>query len=141
AWWCLEEGTDLTDVEAVAERARRLPLRIGTDPEQPTFAVADQDVTASIRASTVTTRVSQVATNLAVRAELQQRQRDVIAAECKPGGFSEGRGIVAEGRDITTVVAPEAPVRVLLVADEEARLARRSTELHGRADVRTLAAT
>jgi cytidylate kinase len=49
--------------------------------------------------------------------------------------------VVAEGRDITTVVAPEAPVRILLTASEEARLRRRSTELHGRSDDSAVAAT
>src|SRR4029453_19565469 len=67
--------------------------------------------------------VSAVATNLAVRVDLLDRQRDLIAGSCK--------GIVAEGRDITTVVAPDADVRVLLVADPQARIARRHAELAG----------
>jgi cytidylate kinase len=62
-------------------------------------------------------------------------QRDLIAAELA-GGFSEGRGIVAEGRDITTVIAPDAPVRILLTADEETRIARRSGEGADAATVR-----
>src|SRR5699024_2270670 len=50
------------------------------------------------------------------------------------GGFSQGRGVVAEGRDVTTVVAPDAQVRILLLADEQARLQRRAKELHGSTD-------
>ena len=140
-WWCLHQGIDLADADAVADAARTMPLRVGTDPREPTFAVGDHDVTADIRTSRISTQVSAVATNLAVRAELQHRQRQQIAAETVPGGHSKGRGIVAEGRDITTVVAPDAPVRILLVADEQIRLARRSNELHGRADAQALEAT
>jgi cytidylate kinase len=81
--------------------------------------------------------VSLVATNLDVRGELQRRQREIIARAATP----PGRGCVAEGRDITTVVAPDADVRILLTADEQARLARRATELHGTADPGALAAT
>ena len=79
------------------------------------------DVTEAIREPVVSAAVSSVATNLAVRANLVARQQQIIA--------SAERGIVAEGRDITTVVAPDAPVRVLLVADPSARVARRQAEL------------
>jgi cytidylate kinase len=62
-----------------------------------------------------------IATNLDVRADLIARQRQLIAGA--------SGGIVVEGRDITTVVAPDAAVRVLLVADPAARVARRHAEL------------
>jgi len=140
-WWCLHQGIDLSDHEAVADGAAIMPLRINTDPANPTFAVGDHDITGDIRSERISTRVSEVATNLKVRPLLQEQQRRAIEAEVMPGGFSQGRGIVAEGRDITTVVAPQAQVRVLLVADEHVRLARRSNELHGRADAQALAAT
>ena len=78
-------------------------------------------MTEAIREPVVSAAVSSVATNLAVRADLVARQQQIIA--------SAERGIVAEGRDITTVVAPDAPVRVLLVADPSARVARRQAEL------------
>jgi len=81
-----------------------------------------------------------VATNLDVRSELRRRQRRIIEGE-RAGGFSGGRGIVAEGRDITTVVAPDADARVLLTANEEARLRRRSLEVHGAADATAVEAT
>jgi cytidylate kinase len=85
--------------------------------------------------------VSAVATNLEVRAELGRLQRAAIEAERAPSSFSGGRGIVAEGRDITTVVAPDADVRVLLTASEAARLARRARDVHGTDDAAAVEAT
>jgi cytidylate kinase len=135
-WWCLERGVDLTDVDAVARAARDLPLEIGTDPDAPTVVVDGTDVGDAIRTTQVSTAVSAVATNLEVRAVLQQLQRDLMARIAERTG-----GVVAEGRDITTVVAPEARVRVLLTASEEARLRRRSAELHGTTDDSAVEAT
>jgi CMP/dCMP kinase len=135
-WWCLERGLDLTDLDAVAAAARELPLEIGTDPGAPTVVVDGTDVGEAIRTTQVSTAVSAVATNLEVRAVLQQLQRDLMARVAEQTG-----GVVAEGRDITTVVAPDARVRVLLTASEEARLRRRSAELHGTADASAVEAT
>ncbi|HYN67797.1 MAG TPA: (d)CMP kinase [Ornithinibacter sp.] len=135
-WWCLERGLDLTDPDAVAAAARDLPLEIGTDPDAPTVVVGGTDVGEAIRTTQVSTAVSVVATNLEVRAVLQQRQRDLMARIAEQTG-----GVVAEGRDITTVVAPDARVRVLLTASEEARLRRRSAELHGAVDAAAVEAT
>ena len=135
-WWCLERGLDLTDADAVAAAARDLPLAVGTDPDAPTVSVAGTDISQAIRTTRVSTSVSAVATNLEVRAELQQRQRDLMAQIAQETG-----GVVAEGRDITTVVAPDASVRVLLTASEEARLRRRSAELHGSTDAAAVEAT
>ena len=135
-WWCLERGLDLTDTAAVAEAARELPLELGTDPQAPRVAVGGTDVSTLIRTTEVSTAVSAVATNREVRPVLQQLQRDLMARIAEETG-----GVVAEGRDITTVVAPDARVRVLLTASEEARLRRRSAELHGAADEAAVAAT
>jgi cytidylate kinase len=135
-WWCLERDIDLTDADAVAAAARDLPLAVGTDPDAPTVSVAGTDISQAIRTTRVSTSVSAVATNLEVRAELQQRQRDLMAQITQETG-----GVVAEGRDITTVVAPDASVRVLLTASEEARLRRRSAELHGSTDAAAVEAT
>ncbi|MGL5851210.1 MAG: (d)CMP kinase, partial [Phycicoccus sp.] len=110
-WWCLERGVDLADTAAVADAARALPLVMGTDPAAPTVTVGGTDVSAAIRTSEVSTVVSRVATNLEVRPVLQRLQRDLIARVAEATG-----GVVAEGRDITTVVAPDAEVRVLLTA-------------------------
>ncbi|MBM6403891.1 (d)CMP kinase [Phycicoccus sp. CSK15P-2] len=135
-WWCLERGLDLADHDAVAQAARDFPLAMGTDPADPTVTVDGTDVGAAIRTTEVSSAVSAVATNQGVRPVLQQLQRDLIARVAEETG-----GVVAEGRDITTVVAPDARVRVLLTASEEARLRRRSTELHGSADAAAVEAT
>ncbi|HET8615945.1 MAG TPA: (d)CMP kinase [Actinomycetales bacterium] len=132
-WWCLRSGVPLDDAKAVAQASRDLPLQMGTAPTAPTVHVDGTDVGGDIRTTAVSERVSAVATNLAVRADMRDRQRALIAAD--------PRGTVAEGRDITTVVAPDADVRVLLTASERARLERRARELHGRADETALAAT
>jgi CMP/dCMP kinase len=140
-WWCLHRGEDLTDQAAVAHAVRVMPLVMGLDPAAPAVHVDGQDVGEEIRTTEISTAVSAVATNLDVRAELRRLQRAVVEAERLAGGFSGGRGVVAEGRDITTVVAPDADVRVLLTASEEARLARRSLDVHGTADAAAVEAT
>jgi cytidylate kinase len=140
-WWCLDQGTPLDDPEAVAHQVARLPLVMGVDPQAPTVHVGGVDVGEAIRTTNITARVSAIATNLVVRAELGRLQREAIDAETRPGSFSGGRGVVAEGRDITTVVAPDADVRILLTASEEARLARRAREVHGTADDAAVEAT
>lgn len=135
-WWCLEQGVDLADRDAVEAEATRLPLELSDDPDDSTVRVGDTDVTTAIRTSELSATVSQVATNTAVRAVLQERQRDLIAE------LAERHGVcVAEGRDLTTVVAPDAQVRILLTASEEARLRRRSLEVRGSADTAAVEAT
>ena len=124
AWWCADQGIDLADLDRVAAAARDFPLRLGTDPRHPTVHVGRSDVGQAIRTTQVSAVVSQVATNLAVREEMRTRQRDLIAT-----AREQGAGIVVEGRDITTVVAPDADHRILLSASEEARLLRRAREL------------
>ncbi|MFP5359401.1 MAG: (d)CMP kinase, partial [Actinomycetes bacterium] len=97
------------------------------DPRNPRVILEGEDVSSLIRADSIALTVSKVATNLEARAALGQWQRDVIASELE-GGYSEGRGVVTEGRDITTVIAPDADVRILMTADEEVRVARRAGE-------------
>ena len=118
-WWCLHEGVDLADRATVAAVAEALPLEVGTEPAAPWVKVGGHDVTEAIRETRVSSVVSAVATNLEVRASMRLRQRALIAESVERTG-----GCVAEGRDITTVVAPDADVRVLLTANEDARLAR-----------------
>lgn len=115
-------GADLSDAAAVAQAVREADLQISTDPDAELVVIAGQDVTTAIREPRITENVSAVATNLDARAELVRRQREIIAAHPR---------IVAEGRDITTVVAPQAPARILLTASEEARMRRRGLELGG----------
>lgn len=135
-WWCLDQGLDLTDQAAVTEAARCLPLEMGHDPQAPTVSVNGISVDAAIRETRISESVSAVATNLDVRAIMRDLQRAAIADIAAQTG-----GVVAEGRDITTVVAPDADVRALLTASEEARLARRSKELHGDADAESVERT
>jgi len=120
-WLALQEGVDLDDQAAVAKLLAHASMDIDQDPRCPAIAINGVDVSEAIRAPEVSAAVSAVATNLDIRADLVARQKKLIAAAVD--------GIVAEGRDITTVVAPDADVRVLLVADPAARVARRHAEL------------
>jgi cytidylate kinase len=136
-WWCLHSDVPLSDATAVADAVRTMPLVMGVDPADPTVTVGGTDIGDAIRETSISAAVSAVATNLEVRAELRDRQRAIIEASTLDGG----RGCVAEGRDITTVVAPDADVRLLLTADERARLSRRALEVHGSDDEQAVHAT
>jgi CMP/dCMP kinase len=126
-WLALKRGVDLADTAAVAELVRNAEMDIVLEPNAFSIAIDGTDVTRAIRAPRVSAVVSAVATNLQVRDDLVNRQKKLIA--------ETSGGIVAEGRDLTTVVAPDAAVRVLLVADPQARVARRHAELAEHADV------
>ncbi|MBL7497782.1 (d)CMP kinase [Frankia nepalensis] len=120
----LEQRVDLEDPQAVAELAERAVITPGTDPDAPTIAVNQVRVDAEIRTRAVTNAVSAVSAVVAVRARLVAQQRQIIAEAAQTG-----RGIVVEGRDIGSVVAPDAPVKVFLTASTEVRALRRSREL------------
>jgi CMP/dCMP kinase len=120
-WLALDEGVDLEDRAAVASLLTHAAIDLDMDPRRPAIAINGVDVTDAIREPEVSKAVSAIATNLDVRGYLVARQKRLIA--------DAAGGIVAEGRDITTVVAPDAEVRVLLVADPAARVARRHAEL------------
>jgi cytidylate kinase len=126
-WLALKRGVDLADTAGVADLVRAAEMDIVLEPDAFSITIDGTDVTKAIRAPRVSAVVSAVATNLQVRADLVERQKKLIA--------ETPEGIVAEGRDITTVVAPDADVRVLLVADPQARVARRHAELADHADV------
>lgn len=135
-WWCIQQGVDLDDQPAVTRAARSLALVIGTDPGSPSVQVGGVPIDEAIRQTVISELVSKVAVNLGVRDELCHRQRALIAESVKRAG-----GVVVEGRDITTVVAPDADVRILLSASQAARLTRRATELHGEAGEASVTAT
>lgn len=120
-WWMLREGVPVDDPTAVAARAGEPELRCGTDPDHPGISVGGEDVSQPIRTPEVTGAVSAVAAVPEVRRRLVALQREIIGAG----------GIVVEGRDIGTVVAPGAPVKIYLTASAEARAQRRSKELTG----------
>jgi CMP/dCMP kinase len=118
-WWLLQHGVDVEDADAVAAAAGGPAIASGTDPEAPTITVNGEDVSGPIRTRDVTNAVSAVSAVPAVRARLVALQRAAIGSG----------GIVVEGRDIGTVVAPAAPVKVYLTADAETRARRRTAEL------------
>ncbi|MDR0848448.1 MAG: (d)CMP kinase [Propionibacteriaceae bacterium] len=121
---CMGAEIDHDDATAIAAYCVGMDLDISTDPDDQYVRLGEADITDAIRAPEVSAWVSAVSTNPECRVDLVKRQRDIIASD----------NFVAEGRDITTVVAPEAEVRVLLTADPEARMARRGAELGGAVD-------
>lgn len=123
AWAWRDSGIDAADEQAVQRFVETLHLDVGTDPSQPTIGVNGTDVTEAIRDPEISSVVSRVATNPGVRTALTDQMRALIDAN--------RRRMVVEGRDITTVVAPDADVRVLIVADPAVRIARRQAELDG----------
>jgi cytidylate kinase len=118
-WWLLDRGADTTDPDVVARLAAEPVIEVSTNPAVPWTRVDGTDVSQAIRTREVTGAVSAVAAVPRVRARLIAMQRQIIAA---------AGGIVAEGRDIGTVVAPDAQVKVFLTADSVARASRRSAE-------------
>ncbi|QIM18075.1 (d)CMP kinase [Leucobacter coleopterorum] len=131
AWAALENELDLDDEVLVAELVESwgyvttlvgepaievvLPAAIG---------VKGHDVTDAIRDPAISGQVSRVSKHPVVRARLNEMFRRIVAE-------SELPGVIIEGRDITTVVAPDAPVRILMTASPEVRAARRAGELQG----------
>jgi len=122
AWHCLDEGVDTEDAAAVAARVADFDYAIGMDPQHYFVRVGGEDITRDIREPRVSSVVSAVARVPEVRVGLNELFRRLMAENAK-------EGVIVEGRDITTVVAPDAPVRVLLTASPEARMARRSAEV------------
>jgi cytidylate kinase len=125
-WFVSRRGIDVTDADAVVDAIPDFDYRIDTEPGRQRVFVGETDVTAEIRHPGVSARVSAVARIVEVR----ERLNDVFRGILDSDGHD---GIVAEGRDITTVVAPDAPARILLTASPEVRAARRAGELDGHA--------
>jgi len=124
AWHAQRVGVELEDAASVITALPSFELSEAIDPDHFSVRVGEQDVTDAIREPSVTGVVSLVARVPEVRAALTAIFRSIAAA-------TEKQGIVIEGRDITTAVAPDAPVRILLTASEEVRMGRRSAELTG----------
>jgi cytidylate kinase len=118
-WAVLRSGVDPNDAESVAKVAGEVELEIGVDPEAPRISADGIAIDQEIRGPQVTAAVSAVAAVPAVRELLVALQRASIAAA--------GR-IVVEGRDIGSVVAPDADLKVYLTASADARAQRRSAE-------------
>ncbi|MBY3794987.1 (d)CMP kinase [Rhodococcus fascians] len=117
--WVLRSGVEPTDADAVAKAVAALPLQIGKDPLSETVLLDGEDVSGEIRGDAVTKAVSAVSAVPAVRELLVQMQRDLASSSTR---------IVVEGRDIGTVVLPDADVKVFLTASPEARAERRNKQ-------------
>lgn len=128
-WWLLARQVDVHDADAVAAVVDTPSVESGTDPIRPSISVDGIDVAGPIRTDAINAAVSPVSAVPAVRTRLLALQRRIITDT-----LAQGRGIVVEGRDIGSVVWPEAAVKVYLSADAAARASRRSAE-EGGADV------
>ncbi|HEX4559357.1 MAG TPA: (d)CMP kinase [Mycobacterium sp.] len=115
----LRAAIDLDDVKAIGETASDVELAVGYDPDEDRSYLAGEDVSAEIRGDEVTKAVSAVSAVPAVRTRLVQLQREL----------ARGQGsVVVEGRDIGTVVLPDADVKIFLTASAEERARRRNDQ-------------
>ncbi|MFP5417425.1 MAG: (d)CMP kinase [Actinomycetes bacterium] len=126
----LDAGVSPDDHAAVIAATTGADIELSLEPDQTWVRVNGRDVTAQIREPRTARHVSAVSTLPECRADLVRRQRALMDAD--------PRGVVAEGRDITTVVYPDADLRILLTASPEVRLARRGGEMAGRLDAAQL---
>jgi cytidylate kinase len=117
-WAILDQGVDPNDVDAVLAVAATAVILISTDPQEQVVSVNGIDVATAIRGPAVTRAVSAVSAIPQVRERLVALQRAIIGSG----------GIVVEGRDIGTVVSPDAPLKIFLTASAETRAARRSAD-------------
>jgi CMP/dCMP kinase len=118
-WQMLLDHVPVSDADAVARHAESAVIGSGTNPELPTISLNGADVSKEIRSDEVTASVSAVSALPRVRELMVAMQRALIGTG----------GIVVEGRDIGTVVAPDASLKIYLEADPAARAKRRSAEL------------
>ena len=124
-WLALNKN--ITDQAELVLALREEKLSFNADPNKPNLKCGKVDITDAIRSEEITSNVSTFAAMPEVRAELLTLQRKIIdEAE---------RGIVVEGRDIGTVVAPQAQLKVYLTADLKARAKRREAELNTEKDL------
>ncbi|MET0702141.1 MAG: (d)CMP kinase [Mycobacterium sp.] len=113
----LRAGVSLDDDSAMA--AVDAPLTVGHDPDEDRAYLAGEDVSTEIRGDAVTKAVSAVSAVPAIRTRLVQLQRELA---------SDGSNVVVEGRDIGTVVLPQADVKIFLTASAETRATRRNDQ-------------
>jgi cytidylate kinase len=119
----LRAGVNPDDDAAVARVAERLVLRINTDPVHQEVLLGEENVGIEIRGQAVTLAVSAVSAVPRVRELLKVQQQELIAGACDSHG-----GIVVEGRDIGTAIAPDAELKVFLTASSDARAQRRTSQ-------------
>ena len=118
-WIALENN--LTDASEIVQSLKRFPIRFVSDPTSPNVFAGDTQITHAIRGTSVTENVSRISAMPQVREELLIIQRKIIS--------QSERGVVVEGRDIGTVVAPDAALKIYLTADIDARATRRESEI------------
>lgn len=119
-WLAIQKN--ITNSQELVAAIRSEKLSFNPDPDKPFLKCGKTDITQAIRDEAITSQVSTFAAMPEVRAELLGLQREIIN--------SAGKGIVVEGRDIGTVVAPQAHLKIFLTADLEARAKRREAELN-----------
>jgi cytidylate kinase len=132
-WLALHRGVDVGNENAVVALVPDVAGCSPVDPDNQRIVLDGVDVTDAIREQRITERVSEVATMMAVRDALNRGFRTVAESVPMPG-------IIVEGRDITTVVAPDAPLRVLLTASEDVRVARRQQDVTSTENAQTMVA-
>ncbi|MBC7463101.1 MAG: ribosome biogenesis GTPase Der [Actinobacteria bacterium] len=118
-WLALSEG--ISDPHKLVEALIDHPLIFTPDPKSPTLVCGNVDITEAIRSTAVTDMVSEISAHAPVRRALFDVQIGIIK--------DAHSGIVVEGRDIGTIVAPDAQLKIYLTADLEARALRRAAEL------------
>jgi cytidylate kinase len=120
--WAVQNGQISREEISQAKLASNFKYAISTDPDNYWVKAGDENVTEAIRSSDVAEGVSEFARLPEVRSFMKNLSRQIASDAEEPG-------IVIEGRDITTVVAPDAQIKILLTASEEVRLKRRSAEI------------
>jgi cytidylate kinase len=118
----LRAGVDLSEPAAVRDVVALRCIEVGTEPDTSLVLLDGEDVSREIRGPAVTTAVSPVSAVASVRVLLVAQQRRIISEATATGG------IVVEGRDIGTVVVPDAPLKVYLTASATLRAARRAVQ-------------
>lgn len=131
-WWAVDQSVDPSDEDAVSRLLENFPYVIALDPAVDSVRVGETDVTAMIREPQISLAVSAIARNPHVRDWMKDHARTLVESSDLPG-------IVAEGRDLTTVVFPSAQTRILLTAREEVRIERRAGDVVGRDFAETVA--
>lgn len=140
AFYADDKGVDLENEEKVATLALNLPLAFQTSEKEEGQAQAvhvfleGQEVTSALRQESIGNKASIVAKLPLVRENLLQRQRDFLPTQTQEDGsvntsLKERRGLVADGRDMGTIIFPKAPLKIFLTASSQVRAERRYKEL------------
>jgi CMP/dCMP kinase len=122
-WWMLHHGIDVDDASVIAARSGEALITVNDDPRDPRVFADGIDISGPIREAPVADAVSKVAAVPAIRVRMVEQQRRLVR-----DALAAGTGAVVEGRDIGTVVLPDADLKVYLTADVHERAARRARE-------------